>query len=395
MNLPEFYLNENFFIKLIEFPALYNVKTDELYCIDEKAFKFLKQIAERDFYDNQFSKNNYNEEIYKLIEFCLSEGILTDRPTKRPHPKIKQSSLPSLRYLELQITKRCNLRCKHCFVGQSRKVDLTSEKVEKILREFEEMQGLRVLITGGEPLLHPEFDKINDILPEFALRKVLFTNGVLLDDKWLEKLNVNEIQMSLDGMKEGHESLRGKDTYEKTLFTIKKAISKGFDVSVATVIHRKNLNEFAELEELLKNLKIRDWTVDTLALSGNLKLNRELWVEPKIAGKIMKKYGFSKEGHPRAEGYGCGAHLFAILANEQSAFCSFFEKNPLGHVDEGLEKLWQRKKQILLKDLECSHINCPFINECLGGCRYRAITMSRKKNSKDLFKCYQMFSENL
>jgi len=63
-----------------------------------------------------------------------------------------------------------------------------------VLNEFQEMQGLRVLITGGEPLLHPDFRKVNEFVKDLALRKILFTNGVILNDELLKKLNVEEIQ---------------------------------------------------------------------------------------------------------------------------------------------------------------------------------------------------------
>lgn len=387
MNLNDYYLKENFFIKLIEFPALYNVKTDELYCLDQRALEFLRKV------EIHTLNNEDKEEFQDLINFCLGEGIITDKPIKRLHPKIKQAPLPSLRYLELQITKRCNLRCKHCFVGKGGEVDLPIDKIYKILKDFEELQGLRLIITGGEPLLHPQFYKINNLLPKLAFRKILFTNGIILTEAWLNKLNVQEIQISLDGIKEGHESLRGKNTFDRTLSAIKRAITKGFDVSVATVIHKKNLHEFDKLEELIKNLGVREWTVDALTLSGNLKFNQDFWVEPEVAGKIMGKYGFTKEEHPKAEGYGCGPHLLAVLATGEAAFCSFFEETPLGNIDEGLKKLWKKKKFILLKDLECNQINCPFINECFGGCRYRALTLSGKQNSRDIFKCYQFLEE--
>jgi len=49
-----------------------------------------------------------------------------------------------------------------------------------VLNEFQEMQGLRVLFTGGEPLLHPDFRKVNEFVKDLALRKILFTNGVIL-----------------------------------------------------------------------------------------------------------------------------------------------------------------------------------------------------------------------
>ena len=382
MNLRKFYLNKDFYIKLIEFPALYNIKTDELYCLDNMALEILKNI------DKDINiLDNVDKE---FIDFCLKEGILVENPQERIRTKLKQSPIPSLRYLELQITKRCNLKCKHCFLGDTEPLDLPLEKIRRILKDFEEMQGLRVLITGGEPLLHRNFSEINEFLKELAIRKILFTNGNLLDDDILKNLNVEEIQISIDGMKSGHEKLRGVGTFEKSLSSLIKAIDYGFQVSVATVIHRGNIEEFDELEALIKNLKVREWTVDALTMEGNLLLNREFWVSPEEASKIMDRYGFSLEDHPRIEGYGCGAHLLFISAKGFVSFCSFYESSPIGHIDEGLEKLWTKKKHVLLKELKCSELNCPFINECRGGCRYRAKTLSGNDKSPDLFKCHQM-----
>lgn len=388
MKLAKYYLNENFFIKLIEFPALYNIKKDEIYCLDEKALKILIDISR----GNSLFSNLIEKDNEKLIEYCLNEGILTETPQKRIRSVIKQSPIPSLRYLELQITNRCNLKCKHCFVisGKCYKTqELSFKKIKKILKEFEKMQGLRVLITGGEPLLHSEFIKINDFIKGLAIRKILFTNGLLLNNKILENLNVEEIQISLDGMKKGHETLRGKGTFNKTLEAIKKAIEYGFQVSVATVIHKGNITEFDELESLVKSLKIREWTVDALTITGNLKFNKELWVSPQQAFTIMQKHGFSQEEHPKAEEYGCGVHLLAIFSTGSVAFCSFYENEPIGHINEGLEILWKKKKHIILKELECSNLNCPFLQECRGGCRFRARSLSGDEKSPDLFKCYQ------
>ncbi|MDI1471369.1 MAG: radical SAM protein [Thermodesulfovibrio sp.] len=383
MNSHKFYLNKDFYIKLIEFPALYNIKTDELYCLDDRALDILKNI---DNVDIDILDNSDKE----FIDFCLKEGILIENPQGRIRTKLKQSPIPSLRYLELQITKRCNLKCKHCFLGDTENVDLPLEKIRKILKEFEEMQGLRVLITGGEALLHPKFSEINEFLKEVAIRKILFTNGNLLDDGILKNLNVEEIQISIDGMKSGHEKLRGVGTFEKALSSLRKAIDYGFQVSVATVIHRGNIEEFYELEALIKSLKVREWTVDALTMAGNLLINQEFWVSPEESSKIMNRYGFSLEDHPRIEGYGCGAHLLSISARGFASFCSFYENSPIGSIDQGLEKLWTKKKHVFLRELKCVELSCPFINDCRGGCRYRAKTLSDNENSPDLFKCYQM-----
>ena len=69
--------------------------------------------------------------------------------------------------------------------GKVKASELSINRIKTILTEFEEMQGLRVLITGGEPLLHSRFKEINEILPQFFIRKILFTNGLLLNKKYL------------------------------------------------------------------------------------------------------------------------------------------------------------------------------------------------------------------
>ncbi len=71
------------------------------------------------------------------------------------------------------------------------------------------MQGLRVMVTGGEPILHSNFEALNDLLPDFAIRKVLFTNGLLLDKDLLGRLKVDEIQISIDGLEKAHDCCQG------------------------------------------------------------------------------------------------------------------------------------------------------------------------------------------
>ena len=133
------------------------------------------------------------------------------------------------------------------------------------------MQGLRVLITGGEPLLHSRFEKINEMLLQFFIRKILFTNGLLLSKKILKNLNVDEIQISIDGLENAHDSLRGRGTFKKTIEAVKNAINSGFEVSVSTMVHPENLGDFDEMEALFKGLGIKDWTVDVPCISGRLE----------------------------------------------------------------------------------------------------------------------------
>lgn len=370
-----YYLSNGFILKWLETPSVYDIKGDELYELDEDAFEFLKRCS-----SPEGCKSNEDK---KFIDYCLSEGILTKEPINIKRPALVKSPIPSLRYLELQITDKCNLRCKHCYIGKPKNNEISIDKIKGIFDEFEEMQGLRLLITGGEPLMHSRFEEINLLLPKYNFRKILFTNGLLLNSEILKRLNVDEIQFSVDGMKNGHEAIRGRGTYEIVMQKIQEAINTGITVSIATMVHSENLNEFDDMDKLFRRISIKDWTVDVPCFSGNLKLNSTFYLSPEIAGRYLN-YGFGSGLHGGGEGFACGLHLMSVLANGVICKCAFYSDTPVGNINEGLKKAWKKILPLRLEDIECSDSLCKFIDECRGGCRFRA-GANRKK---DLYKCY-------
>jgi len=360
-------------LKWLEVPSVYQIAKDELYELDSASFTFLKKCAS---HDGCVSKNT------AFIDYCLAEGLLTTTPDAVRRPALKKGPEPSLRYLELQITDACNLRCKHCYIGSSDHNELTVDQVEKVLREFEEMQGLRVLMTGGEPLVHSKFHEINEMLPDFFIRKVLFTNGLLLKKEDLKTLNVEEIQVSLDGLEPAHDKIRGSGTFKRTMAAMKHALDAGFDVSVSTMVHRYNRADFDKMEQLFKEMGIKDWTVDVPSPTGRLKENKEFYISPKEGGKYLG-YGYGSGLHSSTRGYGCGLHLMAVMADGNIAKCTFYGHQPVGTVNHGLRSAWGKIQPVKLKDLEC---DCEYLEVCRGGCRYRA-ELIKGKGGKDLYRC--------
>ncbi|KJU87526.1 radical SAM domain protein [Candidatus Magnetobacterium bavaricum] len=329
-------------LKLMETPCLYRADSDDLYEVDDTAFEFLAEAA-----SDEGVLSNDNE----FVDFCIEEGILrqTPLPIKRPpkRPTIEQSPLPSLRYLELQITDECNLSCRHCYIESSRSNRMAVAQICAVLGEFEDMQGLRVLITGGEPTMHPDFLRLNDLLPGFCLRKLLFTNGLSLDNHLLDILNVDEIIISLDGLQDGHEALRGLGTFNRTIEAIEASVRKGFATSVSTMVHALNVNDFDHMQQMFTNMGVKDWTVDIAAVAGNFRQHPSLKVSPAIGGKLLN-YGFGGGIHSGHDAFACGYHLMSVLADGQAAKCAFYADQPVGNVRDGLRNCWQHVKPIPL-----------------------------------------------
>jgi MoaA/NifB/PqqE/SkfB family radical SAM enzyme len=82
----------------------------------------------------------------------------------------------------LEVTWRCNLRCVHCYMGAYRsEPELSLVEIRRVIDELVDAGCLRLLITGGEPLLRPDFREIYRYAVQKGLLLTLFTNGTLVD----------------------------------------------------------------------------------------------------------------------------------------------------------------------------------------------------------------------
>lgn len=367
------YLSKRAVVKWLETPSVYQLAKDELHELDQDSFEFLQDCA---------GEEGCTSRDGAFIDYCIDEGLLTTEHVRQQRPPIIRSPKPSLRYLELQITNACDLRCRHCYIGDHKAGELPAPLIRAILTEFERMQGLRVMITGGEPALHSGFDDINNMLPDFMLRKVLFTNGISFNKERLRTLKVDEIQVSIDGLGRSHDAVRGAGTFERSMQTVRLAQDAGFDVSIATMVHAGNLDDFDALDKMFRTMGIKDWTVDVPCVAGRLEKNTGLQVSPEVGGKYLG-YGYGDGLHSSDPGYGCGLHLMAVMADGTAAKCSFYGDRGVGSVTEGLAACWSRIAPVRLDELAC---DCEYREACRGGCRYRA-ELTDSLRGKDLYRC--------
>ena len=383
------FLAQDCALKRLENPCVYHIERDELYELDDNAFDFLGRCAGPD-------GAPASEGDAEFVRYCMAEGILKKESlpgggaVRMPPEPATGLPVPSLRYLELQLTLKCNLRCRHCYIGPPEPVELPVQDIRRVMAQFEQMQGLRLILTGGEPMLHTRFNEINEMLPDFAFRKILLTNGVLTGTKGgldiLKGLNVHEVQVSIDGIGATHDALRGWGSYSKALATIRCAQEAGMDVSVATMVTAGNLKDFDDMDEMLRKMGVRNWAVDAPCMLGNLAANAEFSLTPERAGKYLN-YGWGEGLHGGGgEGFACGLHLMSVLANGRCAKCAFYSDDTVGHIDEGLKTCWPRVRPIQLKDLQC---DCEELQACRGGCRFRA-ALSGGSLAIDPYRCVAM-----
>ncbi len=350
-------------LKRLEAPFVYHIARDELYEIDEPALAFLARC-------DGTQRGEELTEDGSFVAYCLKEGLLELLPRSSPAAvTINEPVNPSLRYLELQLTGRCNLQCSHCYRGPATAEDMALAPALRIAREFSSLGGLRLMISGGEPLLYPHLREFIAETAGLKLRRVVLSNGTLIEPGIAAWLTVEEIQFSLDGWEKGHDLLRGKGAFERTLKGVYAAKEAGIPVSFATMIHRGNLDEFGQMRGFMERIGAVEWGIDLPVATGALALHRSLLVSHEEAAPLMA-FSYGGGYHGSSDGYACGRHLLTVLPGGQAVKCGFYGHKPLGDARRSLKDCWLRLEHIPLSRLECG--GCAVLAECAGGCRFRA-----------------------
>ncbi|MDP2157292.1 MAG: SPASM domain-containing protein, partial [Nitrospirota bacterium] len=198
----------------------------------------------------------------------------------------------------------------------------------------------------------------------------------------LRDIHVDEIQISIDGLEQAHDALRGTGTFARSMESVRLCLEMGYAVSISTMVHAENLGDFDSMEMLFKEMGIRDWTVDVPCISGRLAENDKFQVTPETGGEYLK-YGFGEGLHGGGEGFGCGLHLMSVMADGKITKCTFYADRAVGTVHDDLLESWQKIAPVRLSDLAC---DCAYLASCRGGCRYRAEILG-DACGKDLYRC--------
>lgn len=367
-------LSNNFFPKRLESCFLLDKKNDELYELTEDAFAFILQCdGKRRIEELKVPK--------RFLHTLLKNNIieLSEEPSAARIFRVSTPPLPSLRYMEIQLTERCNINCKHCYQGIKGTKEPAWRGLRKVLEQFAELQGLRVILSGGEPLLYRHFGRLNDYLKDYPAYVVLLSNGTLISDMSVKELNMDEIQFSLDGMEKGHDFIRGKGCFQKLRAGIEKIRSEtDINISFATMAHRENIREFPAMKKFIKEMGGKEWGIDYPVIEGNLKNHREIYPDIADAVKVMKhRFGASFHATGEDGDYACGLHLMTLTPGGNFLPCGFYPEKVFGTIQDGLTAAVKNRRFIKLADIkECAR--CPSLSECRGGCRFRAGGIGKK-----------------
>ncbi len=286
------------------------------------------------------------EDVSPLEDFCNRHDIPAD--------------------LHIDLTDACTERCVHCYVPKGQKDFLPVELVEKALVEFRNMKGLSVDLTGGEAMMHPDFERICRKCVELNLNFIIFSNMTLCDDKriaFLKEVEPQFINVSLYSMKpEEHDAITQlPGSWQRTMDAILKCCEVGVACRIAMPLLKENqdalpaLRKFAD-EHHMHLVPAADIIAQSDHGCGNLEhacsVDELRRVMTRDHGLFHKIY----EGKmPSCDAKVCDIGEARLYLNAKGNYypCDSMHEYVLGNVRENtVEEIWKGEKLNYLRGLK-------------------------------------------
>ena len=332
--------------------------------------------------------------------------------------------VPPLTSLYMYISGSCNLACRHCWITPTYQAGgnggkyVKVEYVRKAIHEGKPLGLRRIKLTGGEPLLHPQFREIVSVINAEGLSIQIETNGTLIDQqmaKFLKQIeHFSSISVSVDGADaETHEDLRVvPGSFESAVNGIKNLTEQGFRPQLICTLHKGNVSQMAEIIEMAESLRCGSIKFNHIQEIGRgedfakeqgLKVSEIINLYHRIENGFMTKkkirihfdipfafYSIRKLLNDNLSR--CTAmNILGILAGGELSLCGIGVTVPeliYGHIErDSLREIWchslglvQLREQIPFQ-LEGICGQCLHRDICLGACIANNFHVSGKLNA--------------
>jgi len=330
---------------------------------------------------------------------------------------------PTLRLVAWEVTRSCNLACKHCraeahpepFEGE-----LSTREALKLIDAFPQTGDPVVIFTGGEPLLRPDVFELVAHADSLGLRCVMAPNGTLITREnavLMKQSGIQRCSISIDGPTAGeHDIFRGvPGAFDQSMTGIEYLKQAGIPFQVNTTVTRDNIHKFKDIFNLARDLGSVAWHIFMLVPTGR---GAEITDQAITAGEYEAVlnwfYDFRKttDMHLKAT---CAPHYYRIMrqrAREENipvnrenfgldamsrgclggiGFCFIShtgQVQPCGYLEldcgnvrkTPFPDIWRKSDNFLkLRDMKQYKGKCGICeyHRVCGGCRARAFTMKQ------------------
>ena len=424
MKNDKLFIKENVIIRKENFGAIILLRNGKRFNVSLDNYKILKECVGKNI-EEIAQKLDYSiEDLSKFIESAINKEIVTNIDTGKYGKIVEvdysiENSLIFPRFVSLEITEQCNLKCKHCYTsaGNGKPNSLELNVIYKLIDELSKYGCEFLALGGGEPLLYSDIEKVIKYAISKDVEVELVSNGILFNEEMIEKLSnagLKYVQISLDGESpETYTKVRGIDFFDKVVCNIKK-VNERFNTSISTVLCKYNYDKIFDIIKIANEIKVDSYRIMKFIETGRGNDNKDvLQITPlefkQFVDKLKdkrKEYripvridenmmdNFSRKKIPWLKDglYGCsaGRSTISIDVNGNIYPCSFlnYEELKCGNIKENsLLDIWKNSNILSefrnINELEGKCKNCEYKENCQGGCRASAYAQTRSIKGED------------
>lgn len=362
-------------------------------------------LLDKDTYNNYITNNLQDEDVEYLSEIGI---LIEDAIDEVEYMKQKINSAkysPKSMTIFLSLTQKCNLKCVYCYQDSIRERNIgeyiEENNIEKIFlmlkKKSDEMRKLNIVLFGGEPLLNKQrilsiIKQLNDLRSaSLNVHISLITNGVELTEDFLNSTYkyLNTIQITIDGKKEIHDTMRifsnGNGSFNIIYDNLKKAanlfksrIALRINVNSNSILNVYDFIEQLEKDNLREAISISIVPIfdnqTTISLGCNKAIEKELLEEVNNIYMFLakRKFKFEKDF---IEGPCMVRHFNSFAIDEE---LNIYEcpgvlyKKSSGKITEtgDLKILDSRFYKFVNEEKKCIN-TCEYAPICFGGCSWQ------------------------
>lgn len=299
--------------------------------------------------------------------------------------------------LELEFSKRCNMRCVYCYAsaGEALADELSLAELKGIIVQAKDLGARKIiLLGGGEPLMYEDIIPVVEFIRSLGLEQTLFTNGMLMTRPLADFLLANEVSVVVkrnSNIPEVQDMLGGvKGCFADIQRGFEHLVAAGYpkghvQLGIQTVICRQNLKEIPDMWTWARERGVVPY-FEIITSQGRAKEHKDLAVTNDELREVFDKlkeidaarFGHKWSPHPTIASFTCKRHLYSCLVNSQGKIqpCTGIDM-PVGDLrKEKLKDILKKSPVIqnlrnIYSTIEGECASCEFAADCYG-CRGNA-----------------------
>jgi radical SAM protein with 4Fe4S-binding SPASM domain len=311
-----------------------------------------------------------------------------------------------------EITFACNMRCLHCgtAAGKKRPDELTTREALDLIDELARLGCGNIVLSGGEPLLRPDWRQLAERVKNNGVKCCLISNGYavtreVVDD--FERLGLDKIGISFDGSEKTHNYIRQREDSWKKAYSSMKLMSENGHIPFVAVsqISNINLGELDNIRDALIDVGCKEWRIQMTTSTGRMMEHKDLVLSldnfPRLVDRILELKNDSRialdvgenigyygcKGYQLQDGglyYGCyaGMRVAGIESDGKIKGClSMPEEFVEGNIrDSSFTEIWNRpdgfayNRKFTRETASGACHDCKYLPLCRGGCATTSVS---------------------